>query len=452
MKETLCRRCGMRFGHVLALFVAVIMFLPAGARSENIASGEALTLSKAIDLGLKNHPNILAGVSTVQVNEARIGEARAAYYPQINLNESYNRIGPAGSRTSATNLSGLSSGSVNSSTGPGSYDQYTSNATLSQTIYDFGKTSTQVKIEKLNTDSARSDLENIRDQIVLNVKQGYFNLLQTGRNRDVAKEAVKQFEDHLRQARGFYEVGTKPKFDVTKAEVDLSNARVNLIKAENEVRIARITLNNAMGIPEAPDYQLVDSLSFIGYELPYQEALEKAYSQRSDLQSLIRKKEAAQESVRLSQKGYMPTLSGNATYYYSGTGFPLDNGWSAGTTLSFPLFSGFLTKYQVLEAQSARATLLANETSLRQDIILQVQQAYSNLRDAGERISAAEVGVKQAKENLELATGRYEAGVGNPIEVTDSVVALSNAEVSYSSALYDYKVAVANIEKAMGTR
>jgi outer membrane protein TolC len=100
--------------------------------------------------------------------------------------------------------------------------------------------------------------------MILNVKQTYFGVLQAQRNRGVSGETVKQFELHLEQAKGFYEVGTKPKFDVTKAEVDLSNARLNLIRAENSLRIAIVNLNNAMGITEAPDTVLRIILHSIG--------------------------------------------------------------------------------------------------------------------------------------------------------------------------------------------
>ena len=94
----------------------------------------------------------------------------------------------------------------------------------------------------------------------------------------------------------------------------------------------------------------------------------------------------------------------------------------------------------------------ANEQSLRLDIYSQVQQAYLSLRAAEERISASELGVRQAKENVELATGRYDAGVGGPLEVTDAIVAQANAEVAYTSALTDYKNAQAAVEKAIGEK
>jgi outer membrane protein TolC len=309
-----------------------------------------------------------------------------------------------------------------------------------------------VNINSLNTESSRFDLNNTLDTVVFNVKQAFYNVLQAQRNRDVADESVKQFQQHLDQAQGFYSVGTKAKIDVTKAEVDLSNAQLNLIKAENQIKLSRVTLNNAMGIPNSPDYSLQDSLSYTKYGLSFEDALSRVYVQRSDLQSMIKKKEAAKASIDLARKGYFPVLTGSANYGYSGTNFPVTDGWNYGVSLSFPLFSGFDTKYQVAQAQANYDTLRANEQSLRLDIYSQVQQGYLTLREAEESIGTSELTVQQAKENVELATGRYQAGVGSPLEVTDALVGLNNAQVAYTQALTDYKNAQASIEKAIGVR
>jgi outer membrane protein len=432
--------------HLTKVFLVLGMLMLSGvfadARADTISPGESLTLQRAIEIGLKNQPSIIAGASTVRAGEARIGGAKSNYYPQVTGSGGYSKVSPASSSNR--------SDSIYSSAG--SYDQYTSSVGLSQLVYDFGKTSSQVRIEDLNTASLRSDLLNTQDTVVFNIKLGYYNMLQAYRNRNVARQSVEQFQKHLEQARGFFEVGTKPKFDVTKAEVDLSTAKLNLIKAENQVRISRVTLNNAMGLTSAPEYTLQDNLAFARYELPFDNALAQAYARRADLQSLIVKKEAAKESIRLANKGYFPTINGSANYSYSGTGFPLDNGWNYGLNLTFPLFSGFSTKYQVIEAQETYNALSANEQSLRLEVYSQVEQAYLALRQADESMSTSELAVRQAKENVDLATGRYNAGVGNPIEVTDALVALSNAEVAYTSALTDYKNAQAAIEKAIGVR
>jgi len=276
--------------------------------------------------------------------------------------------------------------------------------------------------------------------------------LQARRNRDVSAQTVNQFQQHLEQAKGFYEVGTKPKFDVTKAEVDLSNAKLNLIKAGNALKLAIVSLNNAMGITEAPEYTIEDNLSFQKYEITYEGAMEKAYKNRPDIKSITAKMQASESSIELAKKGYYPVLTGNAAYNWSGEEFPLDHGWNMGATLSFPIFSGFSTKHQVEEANANLNVLKANKESLRQRVFLEVQQAYLNLKDAEERIPTAELTVKRAEENFEIANGRYATGVGNPIEVTDAEVALSNAKTSYIQALYDYKVAQASLEKAMSSK
>jgi len=423
----------------LVALVFLCFLLPLSASGETITTGEELTLQRAVDIALKNQPSILAARSTVRANEATIGQAQANYYPQLAASGSYSRVSSATNNTWTTDTSGK-------------YNQYTSNMGLSQTIFDFGKTPTQVNINSLNTESSRFDLNNTLDTVVFNVKQAFYNVLQAQRNRDVADESVKQFQQHLDQAQGFYSVGTKAKIDVTKAEVDLSNAQLNLIKAENQIKLSRVTLNNAMGIPNSPDYSLQDSLSYTKYGLSFEDALSRVYVQRSDLQSMIKKKEAAKASIDLARKGYFPVLTGSANYGYSGTNFPVTDGWNYGVSLSFPLFSGFDTKYQVAQAQANYDTLRANEQSLRLDIYSQVQQGYLTLREAEESIGTSELTVQQAKENVELATGRYQAGVGSPLEVTDALVGLNNAQVAYTQALTDYKNAQASIEKAIGVR
>jgi len=421
-----------RFVFILLLTVFIIPS-KAGA-DEIIKKGQILSLEQCTEIALKKHPDIIAAVNTAGVNQSRIGQAKANYYPQIGVSSGYSRYSPASGITKQ------------------SFDEYTGSVTLKQNIYDFGKTTKQVDIQRLNLNSSRSELKNTSEQIIFNVRQAYYGVLKARRNRDVAEETVRQFRQHLEQAKGFYAVGTRPKYDVTKAEVDVGNSKLKLLIAENALRTAKADLNNAMGIPEAPEYTIEDNLVFRKYDINFKEALQRAYRQRPDLQSIIYRKKASEESVGLAKKDYYPVLSGNADYSWSGEKFPLEHGWSAGVTLSFPVFSGFSTKYQVEESRRNLRVLEANEESLKQGIFLEVQKSYLNLKEAEERIPVAELTVKRAKENLDIANGRYKAGVGNPIEVTDAEVALTNAKTSYIEALYDYRVAEASLIKAMGER
>ena len=399
-----------------------------------------LTLNQCIDTALNKNPTVLASMYGVDVNRSRVGEARSNYYPQLSASGAYTRIDPLSSQTSTFGSSAA-------------YDQYTSSITLSQNIFDFGKTFQQVDISKYNLESARSDLNTTQDTIILSVKQAYYGVLKAKRDRDVAADVLKQFQLHLDQAKGFYDVGTKARIDVIKAEVDLSNAKLSLINAENALNLAWVTLNNVMGTPDAPEYTIEDNLSFQHYEVTLEEARSRAFENRPDLKSIVSKRQAAEANIGYARSGYYPVLSGFASYNWAGeTTSNMDHSWNAGVLLTVPLFSGFLTVHQAAEARSNLYILKANEESLRQQIQLDIRQAYLNLQAAEASIATAELASAQAKENLDLANGRYSAGVGSPIEVSDAFATYVTAQANYTSALSNYKIDQATIEKAMGVR
>ena len=431
---------------VIAAVLSTVPF-PGKALSaqgeEIIKTGEVLNLDRCIQIALLKQPSIVAAFYTVEANRSRVGEALSNYYPQIAASGSFSRYSSPGVLTV-----------VNSTFyGTGYFNQYTSGFTLSQNIYDFGKTSSQVKIQKINLDSAGADLETSKEQIVLNVRQAYYAVIQAARNRAVADESVGQYKQHLDQSRGFYKVGTKPRYDVITAEVNLSNAKLNLITADNALKIARVNLNNAMGVPDAPAYTVEDSLAFNKYGITLEDALSRAMANRPDIKSLVLRRRAAEESVQLANTGYYPALTGSASYnWQGGTGFPLQNEWNVGVAISVPIFNGFLTKHQVGEAESNLNVARANEEALRQSVVLDVQQSYLNLKQAEDSIATADLAVKQATENLDIVNGRYAAGVGNPVEVTDAQIVYSNSKLAYIQALTNYNDAHASLLKAMGER
>jgi outer membrane protein TolC len=266
----------------------------------------------------------------------------------------------------------------------------------------------------------------------------------------VAEDTVRQFEEHLRQAQGFYEAGTAPRFDVTKAQVDLSNARLELIKARSSLEIAWKTLSNAMGFADTPSYDIADDMDFKAYDITKQEALERAFENRPDLKAQETGEVTAQKSLELAARGDSPTLSAYAAYNFEGRDFPLDEGWNYGLSLSVPVFDGHLVEYRTKEAAANLEEVKLATSSLRNNISLEIEEGYLFLIEYGESVEVSRLMVRQAEENLELALGRYQAGVGSPIEVTDATVALNDARRNYVQALYDYRMAEIRLKSAMG--
>ncbi len=401
-----------------------------------VRQGDVLDLHQCVAIALERHPQVKASRANVKVYESKVEQSKAGYYPQVNFSTGY-------SNTKATSMPDV--------TGK-SFKEYIGTTTLKQTLYDFGRTSSQVDVQKRQVDASLFDADDVVAQTVFRVKESYYSLLRAKKNREVAMEVVKQYEIHLAQAKALYEVGTKPKIDVTKAEVDLSNAQLNLIKAENSLKLAKVTLDNAMGIPDAPEYDVQDTLTADMPSVRVEEALQKAYEQRDDLKSARARLTAAKRSVDLARKDFFPSLGAKVTYSIPRNGDASGDDWDVALTFSVPIFSGFSTTYKVQESKANVEVLRAQEESLRQRIYLEVKQAYLNMEEAKERVKTAAIAVKQAQENLQLARERYAVGSGSSIEITDSVVTYARSNVEYIQALYDYKIAEASLARAMGVR
>jgi outer membrane protein TolC len=245
-------------------------------------------------------------------------------------------------------------------------------------------------------------------------------------------------------------VGVAPKFDVTTAEVNLANAQLNQVSARNNVAVARETLRNAMGINGPLDFDVADTVENPHAPMPEDEALSTAYKNRPDLLSAHEQVTAQDEQITSLERQYLPTVNSFGQYIWQGTGFPLEDTWNVGASVNLSVLTGGLTRAQVAQAKANLYVLKYNEESLRQNIALQVRQAVLNVQQAVESIAVAAKGQQEARENMQIADGRYTTGVGNIIEVTTAQVQQTTAEANYVQALYSYQTSVAQLENAIG--
>ena len=231
---------------------------------------DVLTLDKALSIAYANQPSLRVAAGNVAVNEARVGEARSGYYPQVSGSLSY-------LRSTANPAFSFFGTPVPRSVNGDMFGRYLNNVSLNQVLFDFGNILYQTRTAEYNAKAARSDTETTLQTTVLNVQQSYYGLQQAQRLLTVSDEALAQFQKHLDLAKGRFKVGVAPKIDVTTAEVDLSNARLNLITARNNLSLARVTLNNAMGITTPKQYRVEEPLSFEDYSITSEVALERAF-------------------------------------------------------------------------------------------------------------------------------------------------------------------------------
>jgi outer membrane protein len=437
---------GLAWGFLNSL-IFLLLFCSGVASSQEVSlpqPGKPLSLNDCVALALRFNPALRSNQALIEAQKARVEQALAAYYPQINFNTSYN--------WNTFNYVSLG-GAVRSYTYNWTFlDVFSMGPNLNQLIYDFGRTSNTVKINRENVKANEQDLVTTKQTVILNVQQAYFGVLQTQRLVEVAKDVVSQTKQHLDQAQGFYQAGTRPKIDVTKAEVDMANAQLALIQANNNYDVARVTLNNAIGFTQSLTFPVEDILGFTPREYQLEDIVKTAYGQRPEIEQIKAKQRSQEAAIKLAQSSYYPILSGNAQYIWRGYHMPNDMTWDMffGATLSIPIFSGFSSPNQVSEQRANMKNLVSQEEALKLNIRLEAEQAYLSQKQATEQIRVTEKAVGQAQENYDLASGRYKVGVGSPLEITDAEVQLANAKANYIQALYNYKVAEAKIERATG--
>jgi outer membrane protein TolC len=183
-----------------------------------------------------------------------------------------------------------------------------------------------------------------------------------------------------------------------------------------------------------------------------EEAVEVAYANRPELVSIAAQQKAQSLQIDALTKDYLPKVTGGANYTWSGSQYPLQDTWNIGAAVNLSVFNGGLTTAQVGEARANLAVLEANAETLRQNVALEVRQALANVREGVGGDPRAEKGRRQARENLELAEGRYSTGVGSIIELTDAQASLASAEANLVQSLVNYRVAVATLERAIARR
>jgi len=416
---------------------------PAPPLSTQVA-GRVLTLEECIAIALEAQPRIQATLADYAAARYRVNQAMAPLLPQLSglaSTERSQRSVIVTNRNGA-NVPTLQTREYN--------DTFDARVQLSQLLFDFGKTLAATEAARKLAEVAVEDVELQRQLISLTVKEAYTNTLFSQRLIRVQQQAIERAELNLRSAKGFFDVGTRPKSDVARAEVDVANARLDLIRARNLLRAAIVALNIAMAIDVDAPLQIVDNLVYQPVTLDRQQLRSDSLRERPEYRQAKLRAAAAEATERQTLRNFFPDISGTGSY--GGTQPQLNESWTLGLTLSWSLFDGGgrIARYQEAKANVEGAKARVKSTEL--DIIQNVEQAEIAVEETQERIQAAQALVASAQENFRLAQGRFDAGVGTILELTDAQLALTQAQNTESQALADYRIALARLDRAVGRR
>ncbi len=441
-----------------------------------IQDGAVLSLEDCIRIALTNSPSVKKYKNLVKHANAILGQSKASYFPSLSLGTGYY-------------------GKFNNNDGNSTSDNsYGLNASLSQLIFSFGKVGTKIKKAKLNKIAADFDLNYEIIKTIFNVKTNYYAVLAATANMKVQEANISVNERQYQQTKAYFEEGLKSKIDLVNAEVYLSDAKINYVTAQNTYDAAVIALNNSMYIQSSPKYSIekLESFNFankyaevtlknfdqdlvkkfkapdlaegasyqtsvqknelidINYKVekfPYtlNESIALAKENRPDLHSYVAVRDALKQELKYQRIQYLPDLKAKGTYGLNAAN-TMSNSFQVTGTLDFASINAMDIKYKIEEAKANLDVADNAIDKMEKDIYFSVQTAYVNMVQLEKKIPLTEVSVKQTFENLELAMGRYEVGLGNFLEVQDAIVNYNKAQESYVKLIFDYNVARAKVE------
>jgi outer membrane protein len=434
---------------------------PTNSSGAPIPPGSQLTLKEAIQIALKYHPRLQEAADNTSAAQQQIGEARSYLGPQLFGatqylrstengigNTSYYNADGAFPRISGTNHNQPATDTSQSSD---TINNYMAGVTLSQFLVDFGRRHGFVSERQFEAAAAAADQQLTELDLIYEVSQRYFELLEAKRLIAVYEKALEQRQYHLHEAQVKANAGLRPQLDTYVTGAEVERAQLHLVDARNGDEDAKVALDNALGLSDsAPAYELADVLTYYPVNESVNALLDTAFRSRPDLTALDDQAKAMGAKIVQYRSDYYPTVNAVAGYSAMGTGTPAANNFNAGIVITWPIFNSFLTTDQIAETKFRQHAILREIEDLRQEVVLQVHTAYLNWQASLQRIMRAEKTLAASRAELELSEKRYEAGLTSIIELEDAQRSYTYDDAAYADALYGFSITKAAVDRATG--
>ncbi len=401
-------------------------------QNQSVPKAVSLNIGRTIDLALLNNRTLKQSEWSYEAAKAQVSATAAEKNPTL------------GYKYSASRGNSMATSDASNSFGHG--------LSVSVPIYT-PSLDAQIESSRFSREGAGAAYEVARQTAKLTAAQDYYALIQARNKVDIANQSVKDYEGHLTNVNQQYAVGLVAKSDVLASQTSLSQAQTDLVTAQNNANLAEATLNNVIGLPVSTSIQTTDKeLGYTPYPITIEQARAYALLHRYDLVESTMTVKEAEQSVLQAKAGSKPSVSASlgknwADTNWQGTG---SNDWSVGAAVSWNVWDGGSSKEQTKVAEANLEKAKEANAAAVDSVMLQVRQAYLNLRAAEQTISSTKSAVEEAQENFRIASLRYQAGVGTNLDVLDAETKLATARNSYVDALYNYNISVATLEQSMG--
>jgi outer membrane protein TolC len=412
-----------------------------------------LSLADCLNLAEAGNGVLAAARKDLEANEGVVLQTRAILLPQLQATGNFTVIDESSLEIANTPFGQFDFGQT---------ETWDAGVRLTQSLYEGGRLAAASRSARVLRQAATLEFQTVLLDTFLEVRQAFYDTLLALEQINVQEASVQLLTRELQDNQRRFDAGSVPRFNVLRAEVELASAQPRLIRARNTWRNAKTYLAHLLGY-RVPDtltddipLTLAGSLDTPPFDLELGPALALANQQRTELQALEAARLLRGDDVARARAGYRPRLQAFAGYGIrrSQFGENLDSelhGWNAGVQASWNLFDGRFTRGRVAEASALQDQADIDLDNARRQISVEVRTAYSNFNEAREVLATQERVVEQGDEALRLAHARAEAGSGTQLDVLGAQTALTEARTTQNVARRDYLVALARLQRAIGS-
>jgi outer membrane protein len=425
----------------------ILFFTCIGNAQEKLS----LSVEDAIGFGLKNSKMLNSSLAKFKFSEAKLKEVNASRLPSLKFSAGYTRLSEVDPFNITTPFGTFE-------VSPSILNNYSTKLSLAQPLFTGFKLKSSSDIAEYSTNASNEDYNKDKNELIYNVRNGYWGLFKASQLKKVVDENVAQVKAHLTDAQNLLDQGMLTNNDVLKIEVQYYDALLRQVDADNNLKLAMITLNSTMSIPLSTEIEIASSPNLKNQE--YDELnnlINRAMDSRAEIKSINYRIKAGESGVTLAQSNWYPQIFLFSNLYYSRPNPRIVPGkdqfketWDAGVSLSWDVWNWFSTSYQTEQAEASLTQTQEGLGILKDAVTLEVTQNYLSVSQNKMKIDISEIGVKQAQENMRITSERFKQGIVTSSDVIDAEVALLQAKTSYTNSLVDYELAKAKLDKSIG--
>ena len=403
------------------------------------ASGKIYSLSDCVSISVETSPQVLYSQADITEKEHSLSSSKKDLYPSMFFQYGYRYAPDAYSPFGVENY-------------------YNYSLSIKQPIYRGRSLVTGVELGELDLEFSKADMSRTKNDIVLAVHEAYYNLLKTRKFVEVARQSLEERKAHLKDSRAYFKAGLIPKNDMLQSEVELAGAEIELIRAMNLSIMALARLNTLLRRPVDTEIQVEDTLKYEPSEISWELAAEQAKKFRPELKQSDISIEQADKNIILTRAPYLPAVSVSANYLKQGDNllagaYPLGPSEvkTAEATLEWRFWAWGQSKDKVAAAKYNMKKAQENQVELLDNIILQVREAFVDIKESEYNITVTEKAIEQAEEDFRINQSRYQAQLSTTTDVLDAQTRLTRAKINYYNALYNYKISLTRLAWSTGT-